>query len=187
MSLFRRFISVLCFMVFMVVVSGCDLIPDVTDVIDVPGFEAGEDISEDITHNLTVTYDLATYTLYTSTVDYESTQAQFEAYLEGEGYEEADEDDIDRAFFIQYGDGTKAGGTVYETDDYYLYVYMTIGDDGGSIYTVGTSKENYEGYMEGELDEGQIDDDADQDIVPDDDVVEGEELPGFDVMKGLSW
>ncbi len=183
----KRLGTLLFLALFVTMIAGCDLVDDIPDIPDIPGIGEGEDISDDITHELTVEYDLATYSLYTSTLDYEETETEFTAYLADEGYTEVDDEEVDQSFFIQYGDGTQAGGSLYEDDDHYLYVYMTVGEEGGSIYTVGTTKENYEGYKEGDLDEGQLDDDdddPDEDPVPDEDTVEGEEIPDLERYPG---
>jgi|GEM_PF-3103961 len=185
----RRFGIFLFFVLFITMLSACGQVPDIPDIPDIPGIGEGEDVSDDITHEMTIEYDLATYSLYTSMLDYEETEEEFAAYLEDQGYTLADEEEVDKSFFIQYGDGTSAGGAVYEEDDYYLYVYITGDADGAMVYTVGTTKENYEGYKEGDLDEGQLDDedndeDPDEDPVPEEDTAEGEEIPDLDRHPG---
>lgn len=174
----KRFGILLFLLLFITMLSACGRVPDIPDI---PGIGEGEDVSDDITHEITIEYDLAAYSLYTSMLDYEATEEEFAAYLENQGYTLVDEEEVDKSFFIQYGDGTSAGGTVYEENDYYLYVYITEDTDGAMVYTVGTTKENYEGYKEGNLDEGQIDDeDSDEDPVPVEDTIEGEEIPNLE-------
>ena len=178
----KRFGILLFFVLFITMLSACGRVPDIPDI---PGIGEGEDVSDDITHEITIEYDLATYSLYTSMLDYEATEEEFAVYLENQDYTLVDEEEVDKSFFIQYGDGTSAGGTVYEENDYYLYVYITEDADGAMVYTVGTTKENYEGYKEGDLDEGQIDDeDSDEDPVPVEDTAEGEEIPDLDRYPG---
>jgi len=89
---------------------------------------------------------------------------------------------VAQSFFIQYVDPTSAGGTLYEDGENCLYVYLSGDEDSATVYTVGASKDDYEGYMEGDLDEGQIDEDDngdknDEDLVPDEATATGDEPP----------
>lgn len=168
------------------VMAGCGMFPDVPDI---PGIGEGEDVSDTITHDLTIEYDLAVYSVYSSSAGYDDSQEEFISHLKEEGYEGADMDGVDQTFFIQYGDGTSAGGELYEAEDHYLYFYITGEDDSSTIYTVEANKDDYEAYIEGDADEGQLDDDNDNGdndkvLVPDDDTVSGEELPDLPRYEG---
>ncbi len=151
------------------IVSACDGLPDIPDI----GGDA--EVPDGITSTLSHTYELATYNVYTSSYDYETTEDEFLAYIEDSGYTLATDDDaMNYSFFMQYGD-TSSGGNVFEDDEHYKYVYITGTDESVTVITVEATKDDYQRYVDGNGEDNGTDNDNDTHATLPDNDVSGED------------
>ncbi len=181
---FTKGLAVLCSVILFGLVSGCGLVPD--DLFDdlpideLPDFEGEEDVTEHITRTSRITHDGVSVSNYTASLECEAAKGEFHDHLEDEGYQEVEED-LDQTFFVQHN-GAQTGGTTFEDDDHYKYVYISSEDEEAVIVTIRASKEDYEEEVTNERpDHGDYDEDF---TMPDDDKDEGEEPEIIDRYPG---